>query len=119
FGVDNWIYAANNGQAGEVVFNRKPEAPALSMSGADFRFRLDRGEFELASGGAQFGHTMDDWGHRFITQNTIHIRNVVIPMRYLRRNPNMPSHASTVNISDHDLEMFQMTPPPYWRAERT
>ena len=23
------------------------------------------------------------------------------------------------NISDHDLEMFQITSPPYWRAERT
>lgn len=119
FGVDNWIYAANNGQAGEVTFNRKPNAPALSMRGADFRFRLDRGEFELESGAAQFGQSMDDWGHRFITQNTLHIRQVVIPMRYLKRHANMPSVTSLINISDHDLEMFQLTPPPYWRAERT
>lgn len=119
FGVDNWIYAANNGQAGEVTFSRKPEAPALSMRGADFRFRLDRGEFELESGAAQFGQSMDDWGHRFITQNTLHIRQVVIPWRYLNRHPNMPSSTSLINISDHDLEMFQVTPPPYWRAERT
>src|SRR3546814_10246628 len=68
------IYAANNGQAGSVTFTRKPDAPALSMAGADFRFRLDRNEFELASGAAQFGQTMDDWGNRYITQNTLHIR---------------------------------------------
>ena len=119
FGVDNWIYAANNGQAGEVTFHRKPDAPALSVGGADFRFRLDRGEFEREAGGAQFGHTMDDWGHRFITQNTLHIRHVVIPWRYLHRHDHLPSTSSAINISDHDLEMYQLTPPPYWRAERT
>jgi len=119
FGVDNWIYASNNGQAGEVTFNRKPDAPALSMRGADFRFRLDRGEFELETGAAQFGQTMDDWGHRFITQNTLHIRQAVIPYRYLHRHPYLASSTALVNISDHDLEMFQQTPPPYWRAERT
>src|SRR5690606_37813447 len=92
---------------------------ALDMRGADFRFRLDRGAFELESGGAQFGQTMDDWGNRFITQNTLHIRQVVIPWRYLHRNPVTPPGSPLLNISDHDLEMFQLTPPPYWRAERT
>ena len=117
FGVDNWIYAANNGQAGSVTFHRKPDAPPLSMGGADFRFRLDRNEFEVESGAAQFGQTIDDWGNRFITQNTLHIRQVVIPRRYLNRYA-APSNP-LVNISDHDLEMFQLTPPPFWRAERT
>jgi putative membrane-bound dehydrogenase-like protein len=119
FGIDNWIYAANNGQPGQVTFNRKPDKPALDMRGVDFRFRLDRGQFEIESGAAQFGQTMDDWGNRFITQNTLHIRQVVIPGRYLQRHQHAGSRTSMVNISDHDLEMFQETPPPYWRAERT
>ena len=118
-GVDNWIYAANNGQAGTVRFTRLPDAEPLSMSGADFRFRLDRNEFEQESGGAQFGLTMDDWGNRFITQNTLHIRQVVIPWRYLHRHPHLASANAVTNVSDHELEMFQLTPPPYWRAERT
>jgi putative membrane-bound dehydrogenase-like protein len=119
FGVDNWIYAANNGQVGEVTFHRNPDAPPLSMAGSDFRFRLDRDQFELESGTAQFGLTLDDWGNRFVTQNTLHIRQVVIPRRYLHRQAHMSSTASMANISDHDLEMFQITSPPYWRAERT
>ena len=121
FGIDNWIYAANNGQPGVVTFERKSAAAPLSMSGADFRFRLDRGEYQLETGAAQFGQTMDDWGHRFITQNTLHIRHVVIPWRYLHRHKHLPERiaASLVNISDHDLLMYQETPPPYWRAERT
>ena len=119
FGVDNWIYAANHGQAGEVNFSRTPEAPPLSMQGGDFRFRLDRDTFELTTGPAQFGLTMDDWGHRFITQNTIHIRHAVVPKRYVDRHANLPASTAAFNISDHDLRMFQLTPPPYWRAERT
>lgn len=118
-GIDNWIYAANNGQAGEVTFSRTPEVPAKSVRGTDFRFRLDQNKFEPETGAAQFGLTMDDWGNRFMTQNTLHIRHAVIPWRYLNRVPNVPSPAPLVNVSDHELEMFQLTPAPYWRAERT
>jgi putative membrane-bound dehydrogenase-like protein len=121
FGVDNWIYANNNGQAGEVTFTRMPNAPKLKMQGSDFRFRLDRNEFELTTGRGQFGLAMDDWGHRFFTQNSLHIQQPGIAKRYLDRNPYLPSSlkAAMVNISDHDPIMFQQTPAPYWRAERT
>lgn len=119
FGIDNWIYAANNGQAGEVTYTKKPEAGKLDMRGADFRFRLDTDQFELESGTAQFGHTLDDWNNKFFTQNTLHIQQAVIPRRYLERNPNQATLNVNANISDHDFAMFQQTPPPYWRAERT
>lgn len=121
FSVDNWIYANNNGQAGEVIFNRVPGAPKLLMQGADFRFRLDRNQFELTTGVGQYGLAIDDWGHRFFTQNSLHIQEVVIPRRYLQRNAFLPDFAkkAIVNISDHDPIMYQLTPAPYWRAERT
>ena len=119
FSVDNWIYAANFGQAGEVRFHRTPDAPPLQMKGGDFRFRLDRGEFELAGGPTQFGQAINDWGHRFMSQNTLHLRHAVIPWRYLHRHTYLPSTQALYNVSDHDLEMFQQTPPPYWRAVRT
>lgn len=119
FGVDNWIYAANYGQAGEITFHRRPDLPPLQVRGGDIRFRLDRNEFELATGPTQFGQALDDWGHRFMSQNTLHLRQAVIPWRYLHRHPYLPSTNGLSNISDHELEMFQLTPPPYWRAERT
>ena len=119
YSVDNWIYAANFGQPGEVTYSRDPQAPALSMRGGDFRFRLDRNQFELATGPTQFGQAINDWGHRFLTQNTVRIRHAVIPYRYLARNPHLPSKNAAFNIAGQDLRMFQDTPPPYWRAERT
>lgn len=121
FGVDNWIYANNDGEPGEVSSQRTPGAPKLSMQGADFRFRLDRNEFERTTGPGQYGQAIDDWGHRFFTKNSLHIQQVVIPWRYLHRNPYLPPAAEQAikNISDHDPIMYQLTPAPYWRAERT
>ena len=121
FGIDNWIYANNGGQAGEISFSRRPYAPRLNVQGADFRFRLDRNEFERSTGPGQFGLAIDDWGHRFFTANSLHIREVVVPLRYLERNPYLPASAkSTIqNISDHDPLMHQLSETPYWRQERT
>jgi len=121
FGVDNWIYANNNGQAGDIAFLKGKDTARLSVKGWDFRFRLDKGLFEAATGRGQFGLAMDGAGHRYYTQNTDHISQVVIPKRYLDRNPFLPKslRRSTLNISEHDPLMFQRTPAPWWRAERT
>src|SRR6185436_16884395 len=119
FSVDNWIYASNFGQEGEVTSAKNPGAPALSMSGADFRFRMDRGQFELETGPTQFGQTIDDWGHRFLTENSIHIQQSVIPWRYAHRHSYLPQHKLLSNISDHDPLMYNASSPPYWRVERT
>ena len=121
FGIDNWIYADNTGQSGEITYTRRPDAPALSLRGADFRFRLDRDQFERSTGPGQFGLAIDDWGHRFITANSLHIRQVVTPLRYLERNPYLPSSARSAveNISDHDPIMYQLSEIPYWRQVRT
>ena len=121
FGIDNWIYANNAGQAGEISFSRKPDAPKLVMKGADFRFRLDRNLFERSTGPGQFGLAIDDWGHRFFTANSLHIREAVTPLRYLDRNPFLPSSSnnSVQNISDHDPLMYQKSATPHWRQVRT
>lgn len=119
FGIDNWIYANNRGQDGLINFSRKADTSHLSVRGADFRFRLDRDQFEPETGPGQFGQAIDRWGHRFFTENSIHLQQSVIPWRYLHRHPYLPSTTAVINISDHDPIMYQKTPPPYWRAERT
>lgn len=119
YGVDNWIYASNNGQNGKVTSKKYPGKDSLSMRSADFRFRPDTGEFEQETGPGQFGQTFNEWGHRFITQNTLRLQHMVIPWRYTHRHTNMPSTKGVTDITNGDLTMFQETPPPYWRAERT
>ena len=119
FGIDNWIYANNRGQSGKVTFSKTPGEAPVEVRGADFRFRLDRNLFELETGPGQFGQTIDDWGHRFFTENSIHLQQAVIPWRYTHRHAFLPTSKFNVTISDHEEIMFQETAPPYWRAERT
>lgn len=119
FGVDNWIYANNNAQDGEVTSGKNPSAPKLRMGGSDFRFRLDKYVPENESGWGQFGATLDDWGHRFYSQNTYHIQQSPIHWRYLHRHEFLPTNTFDIDIADHGFVMYQRTPPPFWRAERT
>lgn len=120
YGVDNWIYANNNGQRSGVKSARHPETDTLSLAGKDFRFRLDKNLFEAESGAGQFGLTTDDWGRRFFTQNTWHLQTAPIPDRYLNRHKRMPSHSSVANIyGTEDIRAFAISEPPYWRVERS
>ncbi len=84
-----------------------------------FGFASIVGLFEKEAGSGQFGLAMDDWGHRFYTQNTLHIQQAPIRWRYLHRHSFLPSDNADLNISDHESVMFQKTPAPYWRAERS
>ncbi len=54
FGIDNWIYAGNDSQAGMITFSRRPVPNRFSVLNADLRFRLDRNLFEAASGATRF-----------------------------------------------------------------
>ncbi|MCI0421951.1 MAG: c-type cytochrome [Acidobacteria bacterium] len=120
--IDNWIYAANTGSDGRITSSDHPEGPPVLVRGADFRFRPDRGIAEAASGPAQFGLTFDDWGNRFITQNTVHLRHVVLPMQYLIKTPFLEIPAMAQDISDHgrpSAPIFPLTRPQAWRVERT
>lgn len=119
YGVDNWVYANNSGQAGMITSPLRPDMPPLNVAGGNFRFRLDKKLFEVESGSGQFGLAMDEWGHRFYTQNTLHIQQSPIAWRYLHRHNYLPSFRSDVNISDHELEIFQKSATPYWRQQRS
>jgi putative membrane-bound dehydrogenase-like protein len=121
-GVDNWIYCSNTGSDGRITSPRHAEMAPVLVRGADFRFDPISGAAEPASGAAQFGSTLDDFGHRFITQNTTHIRHVVVPMKYLTRAPLLEVRAVAQDISDHGKPsgpMFPLTGPQEWRKQRS
>ena len=66
-GLDGWVYGAN-GDSGGSPLARRP-GKSTSISGRDFRFRPDTGEFEAESGQTQYGRHRDDWGHWFGNNN--------------------------------------------------
>ncbi len=120
YALDNWIYVSNDGHPGLVTSPDRPETGPVSVLGTDFRFRPGRGIFEAASGAARFGQTFDDWGNRFVTRTGTHVLHVLLPRRYLERNPYLAAPAEIIrDVSDHDGRIYPRTPPEKWRELRT
>jgi putative membrane-bound dehydrogenase-like protein len=122
FGVDNWIYAANNGRPGEITSPKWPERPPVLVRGYDVRFHPLTGAFEPATGPTQFGMTFDEWGNRFMSQNTVHLRHAVLPAQYVLANrffapPTMLQYIPQDNPSESTV--YPLTRPQQWRVERT
>jgi putative membrane-bound dehydrogenase-like protein len=120
WGLDNWFYGASGPNGGQVRPGNKSTAPAMNVGGRDFRFR-PTGEFDLISGGGQFGHSMDDFGRRFVCSNSNHARHVVLENRYLARNPSLAVPAVVHSIpSDGDqAPVYRLSPAEPWRIVRT
>jgi putative membrane-bound dehydrogenase-like protein len=124
WGIDNWIYGANGYAGGKVTDPGRPDLPAADLSGRDFRFDPASGQFEAISRGVGggYGCTFDDWGRRYVCQNESHVMHVVIPERYIARNPYLAVDAMGEDISDHgrpDARIFPISTPQSWRVERT
>ena len=121
-GMDNWFYVVNNSYPGEVVSPQRPDDPPVSVRSREFRFHPLRGLAEASTGGAQFGQTYNQWGHWFISHNTVHLRHTVIPPGYLDRNPFLPVESTAEDISDHGrpaAAVFPISRPQQWRIDRT
>jgi len=118
--VDNWIHFSNTGNEGLVKSPKHPNQASIQMRGFDFRYHPSKGLFEPASGNAQYGATFDDWGNRFISQNTTHLRHVVLPRQYIARAPMMETPAVVHDVyNDHHREMYPISEPQEWRVLRT
>ncbi|MDE0165994.1 MAG: HEAT repeat domain-containing protein [Bryobacterales bacterium] len=121
FGLDNWIYILNHGYPGEIRSPDHADRPPVQVRGWDFRFHTERGEAGPASGDGQFGMSFDDWGNRYVSHNTTHIRQAVIPARYLMRNPFLTLTGADQDISDHGrpARIYPISQPQQWRIDRT
>lgn len=98
-GPDNWVYVTSGLTGASKV--RRPNAtnPPIELR-TDVRFRPDTWEFEAADGRGQFGMTFDDFGHRFHCMNRVHVQHVVLPSRYLRRNPALAFTETVQNVPE-------------------
>jgi putative membrane-bound dehydrogenase-like protein len=100
-GLDDWIYAANGGNDGNL-FWWEDSTQSLPLRGQDFRFNLKARQIErLGESSGGFGLAMDSYGRFFETHNTTHISHLVFPDRYLKNKPILPGH-TLESISDHD-----------------
>ncbi len=117
FGLDNWIYIANNGtiswtekyadpfgdRGREIRFVNQADAPVLPRNGGDrnIRLRPDTYELEMLSGRSQFGHTFDAWGRHFLNDNSHHHYYEAIAARYFAARPDVAVVQAVHTSSDH------------------
>lgn len=122
WGPDGWIYACAGGGGGDIKSAEKPDAPAVILRGRGIRFKPEiPASLEPTSGGGQYGLTRDPYGHWFTSTNSQHLRQIVLPDHYLRKNPLFSPPAVTSDIPEHGpaCEVFRTSPFEAWRVERT
>jgi len=121
WGLDNWIYGSA-GNDGGTITSKEKDAPAVSLRGRGLRFKpWIPGSLEPTSGGGQFGLTADEYQHWFTATNSEHLKHIVLPDHYLRRNPYLPVSQVTINIPEHGAaaKVFRISPFEQWRVDRT
>jgi len=118
WGLDNWIYGAGSNSGGEIRPAGKSDAPAVSLRGRDFRFHPETLEFQTLSGSEQYGNALDDYGNRFLCSNSKPAVHVVLPARYLERNPYLSVPGVRTSIAS-DVKVYRASPVEAWRAARS
>jgi putative membrane-bound dehydrogenase-like protein len=122
WGLDNWVYGCAGSDGGTVTSAEKPDAPPVALRNRGFRFKPDvPGSLEPTSGGGQYGLAADDFQRWFTATNSQHLRQIVLPDHYLKRNPHLPVSAVTLDIPEHgpSARVFRISPFEPWRVERT
>ena len=127
YGLDNWIYVANQGPVGAVIykdlfgdrgslltFPAQPGRPGVDPHDSSVRFRPDTFEVEAIAGESQFGHSFDAYGRYFGNDNSHHLWHEVIAARYLRRNPDLLTGRVMHDVPDHGAAaaVFPITRSP-------
>jgi putative membrane-bound dehydrogenase-like protein len=118
--LDQWIYGAGSSNGGIIRAAGREKGPTIDVLRRDFRFHPSTGVFEAISGGARFGNTFDDWGNRFLCDIRNPAQHVVLPARYLARNPDLPTPRAIHDIAESGdaIRLFRISPAEPWRELR-
>ena len=123
WGRDNAIYFSSGAAGGELTIPARGDRPERKFTPGRRDLRLDpsNNEITLVSGGQQFGHTIDNYGDRFICSNSNHIVHVTWPLHYLERNPQLtiPSAIRSIAKEGAAAVVFRKSEAEPWRLVRT
>jgi putative membrane-bound dehydrogenase-like protein len=119
FGLDHKVYGSTSGNGGSVRPADRPQAPAISVKGRDFRFDPVAVTFEPITGTVQFGNTFDDFGNRFLCSQDRPLLHVVLPLEALARNPYLPVATGIENVAGSPVPVFRISPVEHWRQIRS
>jgi putative membrane-bound dehydrogenase-like protein len=123
WGRDNGIYFSSGMAGGELTIPAADGKPERKFTPGRRDLRLDplTNDITMVSGGQQFGHTIDDYGDRFICSNSNHIVHVTWPLNYLERNPQLtlPGTIRPIAKEGAAAVVFRKSEAEPWRLVRT
>jgi putative membrane-bound dehydrogenase-like protein len=119
WGPDHKIYGSTSVNGGQVRHVNDPDAEVISIAGHDFRFDPESEVLEAISGTKQFGNSFDDWGNRFVCSQGRPLLHVVLPQRYLARNPYLTTATALNDIAPVPTPVFRTSPVEMWREIRS
>lgn len=116
--LDHGIYWAG-GRSGASI--SRGEEKLFALNRQDLRLDPLTRELTPVSGGEQYGHTIDDWGNRFVCNNSNHLQQVVVPLRYIDRNPQLAvsNVVRTIAREGAAAPVYRRSPAEPWRVVRT
>lgn len=117
WGLDNKIYFAA-GRNPKDISHRGDDF--FDVGSVDLRFDPKTEKFESVTGGLQYGHSMDEWGTRYVCSNSNHIQQVIYPLEYASRNPFYAPTGMIRSIAADGASspVFRISPPEPWRIVR-
>lgn len=120
WGLDNRIYIAGGSNGGTIRSLIHPDEKPITIRRADLRLDPVTMKIEATDGGARFGNTRDDWGHRFLCNIRNPCQHLVLDSRYLSRNPYLPAVNALHDSADagDQLPVHRISPPEEWRVLR-
>jgi putative membrane-bound dehydrogenase-like protein len=119
--IDHKMYGSTGPGGGAVRVVERTNAQPVSLVGRDFSFDPVRNELEAVSGGgSQWGNAFDDWYNRFVCKNIVPARHVVLPLRYLARDPYLGISRlfNPLTSEGGDVPVYRASPPEPWRRVR-
>lgn len=115
---DHGIYWAGGRSGAEI---KQGDQLLFALNRKDLRLDPTNRKLTAVSGGEQYGHTFDDWGNRFVCNNSNHLQQVVLPAEYLDRNPYVTASnvVRTIAAEGAAAPVYRISPPEPWRIVRT
>ena len=120
WGLDGRLYGAASGNGGSVRPAADAQAMPIAVARRDFSFDPEQRDFRVESGGERFGNSFDDWGNRFLCNIRNPVQHVVLPAKYLTRNPLLAAPRAVHDAAEFgdQLRVYRISPPEAWRTFR-